>query len=147
VRALAFSPDSSRLASASYDKSVKVWDLKDGKELFTLRGHTEPVNGLAFSADGRRLATAGWDSSVRVWNAAAGQEAQTLTGHKQLVRSVAFSPDGRLLASAGADQTIRLWYPAGPQSPSSWRDTRHWYAAWPSVRTAGGSPRPVMMAR
>jgi WD40 repeat protein len=55
---VSFSPDGQRLASASYDKTVKVWDLADGKEMLTLEGHKNEVLSVRFSPDGRRLASA-----------------------------------------------------------------------------------------
>ena len=78
---MAFSPDGRRLASASHDGTVKVWDATTGQETLTLHGHTGQVSSVAFSPDGRRLASAGNDRTVKVWDAATGQEALTLHGH------------------------------------------------------------------
>ena len=66
---MAFSPDGARLASASFDQTVKVWDAATGQELRTLMGHTEWVNGVAFSPDGARLASASRDGTVAVYDA------------------------------------------------------------------------------
>jgi tetratricopeptide (TPR) repeat protein len=66
---VAFSPDGRRLASASNDQTVRVWDAATGKELLTLKGHTGRVFSVSFSPDGRRLASAGFDRTVRVWEA------------------------------------------------------------------------------
>ena len=107
---LAFSPDGTKLASASQDGTAKVWDTRTGKELLVFDGHeTGGVNSVAFSPDGKRLATAGDDKTVRVWNAATGQELLTLSGHTDAVVDVAFSPDGQHIASASVDQTATVW--------------------------------------
>jgi tetratricopeptide (TPR) repeat protein len=66
---VAFSPDGRRLASASDDETVKLWDVASGQELRTLKGHTGPVLSVAFSPDGWRLASAGDDRMVKIWDA------------------------------------------------------------------------------
>ena len=106
---MAFSPDGKRLASASQDETVKVWDAATGQETLTLKGHTSGVMSVAFSPDGKRLASASMDGTVKVWDAATGQETLTLKGHTGPVTSVAFSPDGKRLASASADKTVKVW--------------------------------------
>ena len=78
---MAFSPDGKRLASASTDRTVKVWDAATGQETLTLKGHTDQVTSVAFSPDGQRLASASDDETVKVWDAATGQEILTLKGH------------------------------------------------------------------
>jgi WD40 repeat protein len=77
-----------------------VWDAESGKELQTLRGHSESVAGVAFSPDGKRLATASWDHTAKVWDADSGKELLTLRDHSGVVDCVAFSPDGKRLATA-----------------------------------------------
>ena len=66
---VAFSPDGRRFATASMDKTVKVWDLQTGEELLTLKGHTDFVTSVAFSPDGHRLISASMDRTVRIWDA------------------------------------------------------------------------------
>ena len=73
---------------------------RSGRELLTLSGHTDAVNGVAFSPDGTRLATASGDQTAKVWDVASGREVLTLTGHTDAVHGVAFSPDGTRLATA-----------------------------------------------
>jgi WD40 repeat protein len=106
---VAFSPDSTLLASAAGDKTVRFREVPNGRHVHTLTGHTNGVGGVAFSPDGRLLASAGFDQTVRLWEVVTGAEVRTLTGHAGQVRAVAFSPDGTLLASASWDTTVRLW--------------------------------------
>ncbi len=109
VTSVAFSPDGKRLASASKDKTVRVWDLATGHVALTLKRHTDDVWSVAFSPDGKRLASASWDQTVKVWDAASGQEVLSLRGHTGPVTSVAFSRDGQRLASASFDKTMKVW--------------------------------------
>jgi WD40 repeat protein len=93
---VAYSPDGKRLASASHDKTVRVWDAQTGQELLTLLGHTTSVSDVAFSTDGMHLASAG-AGVVIVWDIQTGAQVFTLNsggggGH------VAVSPDGTRLA-------------------------------------------------
>ncbi|KAK1976745.1 WD40-repeat-containing domain protein, partial [Colletotrichum cereale] len=73
VSSVAFSGDGTQLASASWDKIVKVWDAATGQYLRTLAGHSDYVTSVAVSGDGMQLASASRDSTVKVWDAATGQ--------------------------------------------------------------------------
>jgi WD40 repeat protein/serine/threonine protein kinase len=94
VSSLAFSSDGEKIASGSHDKTVKIWNARNGQELFTLRGHTDVVNSVAFSPDSKQLATA--SQEVKVWHAGTGREILTFPTDSP---SVAFSPDGKRIAS------------------------------------------------
>ena len=109
VWSVCYAPDGKMLASASDDKSVKLWDVQRGTCVRTLRGHTAYVLSVAFSPDGKALASAGSDKSVKIWNVACGTCVRTLKGHTEYVRSVAFAPDGKTLASASRDKSVKVW--------------------------------------
>ena len=107
VYSISFSRDSQILATASSDKTVKLWNL-EGEELQTFTGHQAGVHGVSFDSNGKMIATASSDKTVKLWNLK-GEELQTLTGHHAVVYSVSFSPDGQTLATASMDRTVKLW--------------------------------------
>jgi WD40 repeat protein/serine/threonine protein kinase len=80
VWSVAFSPDGTRLASASIDRSIKLWDVATGDEVLSLRGHTGGVLGVAFSPDGNLLASAGRDGTVRIWDASPWPHSSPMRG-------------------------------------------------------------------
>lgn len=110
VKSVAFSQDGTRVATASADKTVKIWDADTGRELLPpLSGHTDAISSVAFSRDGTRIATASADNTARLWDAANRRELRTLSGHRGAVSSVVFSPDAKRLATASADGTAIVW--------------------------------------
>ncbi|KAI5856229.1 vegetative incompatibility protein HET-E-1 [Tricharina praecox] len=129
IGALAFSFDGKLLASASGDRTVRLWNPATGTCRATLEGHSKGVSAVAFSPDGKLLASASDDKTVRLWDPATRTCRATLEGHSDCVNAVAFSPDGKLLASASADTTVRLWDPA----TGTCRATLEGHSGWVSA--------------
>lgn len=108
VKAIAVSPDGSRVASGSFDASAILWSPARHAAEAVLRGHDGAVNAIAFAPDGR-FATGGDDGRILLWRADGTGPERILTGHEAKVTALAVSPDGRLLASSAWDRTVRLW--------------------------------------
>ncbi|KAF9631056.1 hypothetical protein BFW01_g1918 [Lasiodiplodia theobromae] len=109
IRALAFAPDSTLLASGG--RAIRIWDVaaSTGACVRTLEGHESGVMAVAFSPDATRLASGSWDRVVAVWDAASGECLRTMEGHGSSVLAVAFAADGARLASTGWDEHVRVW--------------------------------------
>ena len=97
------------LASGSYDRTVRLWDVDTGECLKILEKHTHRVWSVAFSPDGRVLASGSSDRTIKLWDISTGQCLKSLLGHSRQIRTVAFSPDGQTLASGSDDRSVRLW--------------------------------------
>jgi len=117
VKCVAFSPDGARLASASCDESIKIWDVATGREIATLKGHTLWVNSLAYSADGKRMVSGAGErikpGEVILWDMDKLSRIRRVSGNALPVLSVAISPDGKRIAAGGGaygkGAELRLW--------------------------------------
>jgi WD40 repeat protein len=109
VYSVAFSGDGLLLASASSDRTVRVWDVAKAECVVVLTGHTDEVFSAVFHPDGKRLASAGRDQAIWLWDLSTGEAVARLVGHTNYVFSLAFSPDGATLASGSGDGTVRIW--------------------------------------
>ena len=120
ITALAFTPDSKQLVSASADKTIRVWDLASRQTLRVIHGETGPaefgkIDAVAVAPDGRLLAAAvrpvapDKSSVIRLYDFASGTQIGLLEGHDGGIHSLAFSSDGRHLISGGSDHTAIIW--------------------------------------
>ena len=108
INAIAFASDGKTVASASDDKSARLWKTDTGEPVATLSGHTQAVRGIAFSPDGDLIATASLDKTVRIWRRSDASLVGTIN-HPRPVYAVAFTEPGTELATGSADNTVRLW--------------------------------------
>ena len=118
VIAIAWSPDGTRIASASLDKTVQVWDIETGQKISSFEGHAGMVYAVAWSPDGKRIASASKDNIVQVWDAEhspvitrSQPQANVLTfrTHSDSVYAVVWLPDGKHIASASGDGSVQVW--------------------------------------
>ncbi|KEP45443.1 eukaryotic translation initiation factor eIF2A [Rhizoctonia solani 123E] len=111
VNSVQFSPDSTRVASGSEDRTIRVWEVERGTTVVgPLEGHTGAVRSVAFSPDGSQIISCSYDRTVRMWDARDGKSiGNPYEGHTKWVNSVAFSPRGTYVVSGGDDKTVRLW--------------------------------------
>jgi WD40 repeat protein len=111
IYALDFSPDGKTLATAGYDRLIKLWDIPLAKSepRLTFTDHSDTVTCLAFHPKGELLASAGADRAIKVWDVATGKRLYTLSDSTDWVNTLAWHPNGKHLAAAGADKTVRVW--------------------------------------
>jgi WD40 repeat protein len=129
VSGVAVTSDGRYAISASYDTTLKVWDLRASQAVHPLEGHTDRVTGVAVTPDGRSVVSASWDKTLKVWDLSAArkrktslaaahkrkagpgtsQVVHTLEGHTDFVRGVAVTPDGHYAISASSDRTLKVW--------------------------------------
>ena len=112
VRAVTFFPNGFSFASGSYDRTVRLWNIRNNQSFGTLSNHLGSISGInaiAVHPNGNTFAIACIDKTIKLWNFRSGQPIRTLEGHTGQVYSAAYSPDGQTLASASADQTIKIW--------------------------------------
>jgi len=107
--ALAWAPAGRRLATGSWDGTMRLWDPDAGASEVTHREHTSVITDLQWSLDATHFATASVDGTAMLWNGATGEHLATFTGHDGEVEALAWSPDATMIATAGQDATVRLW--------------------------------------
>lgn len=108
INFLDFAPNGQIFASASDDKTIKLWNLQ-GERLRTFSGHQKWVYALSFSPDSQSLVSASGDGKAILWDVASGEKKREFEVHTDGVTSVDFSPNGNLIATGSWDKTVRLW--------------------------------------
>ncbi len=121
VNAVVWSPQGHRLASASNDGTVMLWDALSGANVHIYDGHRGQVRSVAWSPTGDRLASAGEDGTIQLWDASTATHLLTYHLHEGAINVVAWSPDGRYLASASDDMTVQVWDAATAQHLFTYR--------------------------
>lgn len=109
VNGCAFARDGKRIASASSDSTLRIWDAATGECRLTLEGHSSSVLSCEFAPDGTRVVSGSSDNTIRVWDASNGKCLLILRGHSDAVRCCTFAPDGDHILSASDDTTLRIW--------------------------------------
>ncbi|MEK0186985.1 WD40 repeat domain-containing protein [Microcoleus anatoxicus] len=109
VRAIAITPDGTKMVSGLGDKSLIVWDMKTGTPLKTLTGHNGSVDAVAVTKDGKQIVSASTDSTIKIWNIETGENIDTFIGHQSSIRAIAITPDGKNIVSASHDTTLKIW--------------------------------------
>lgn len=110
VFSMTFSPDSTRIVTASVDGAVKLWDVASGEELRTFTGHNGIVVDVKFGLDGTRIVSGAEDGYVRIWDTQTGEELQVLDGRRHgPVAAIAVSADGERIISAHSAGVIQVW--------------------------------------
>ena len=109
IFSVAVTPDSKKAISGSGDNTLKVWDIKTGKELRTLIGHIDYVTTVAVSPDGRKAVSGSYDNTLKVWDIETGKELHTLIGHTNWVNTVIVTPHSQRAVSGSVDNTLKVW--------------------------------------
>jgi WD40 repeat protein len=109
ISSLVFSSDNKQFLSGSKDKTMKLWNIANGRVLRTFSGHTDRVSSVCFSPDGKQALSGSSDYTIKLWDIATGKEIRTFSGHKGPISSALFSHDGRQILSSSLDYTIKLW--------------------------------------
>ncbi|XP_015748883.1 PREDICTED: transcription initiation factor TFIID subunit 5-like [Acropora digitifera] len=103
------SPKGHYFATASHDRTARLWSTDHPQPLRIFAGHVSDVNRVAFHPNCNYVATGSCDRTVRLWDLNTGSSVRFFTGHKGAIYSLSFSPDGRYLASSGVDKRILVW--------------------------------------
>ncbi|NJR73265.1 MAG: WD40 repeat domain-containing protein [Scytonema sp. CRU_2_7] len=121
IWSMAFGCNGNILASCSLDKTVRLWDVRDGSCLKILHGHVDQVTAVSFSPQGNVLASSSLDHTIKLWNVETGEVLKTLASSAGRLWSVAWNPNGKTLASGSENSEIRLWDVSTGECLKNWR--------------------------
>ncbi len=137
ILSVAFSRNGKLLVTGDTNGEMRLYQVADGKQLLTCKGHTDWVWSVTFSPDGHVLASGSSDQKVKLWDASTGECLRTLQGHSDRIKSVAFSPDSRTLVSGSDDYTVKLWDVNSGQLLKTLHNHTNW--VWSVVFSADGT--------
>jgi WD40 repeat protein/serine/threonine protein kinase len=128
VRALAFDPSGTHVASASQDQTIRIWNLASGQLPHVIRAHAGPVTSLVFDCDGSRLVSGSEDQTIKILSATNSIDNRLLNEHTLLgIARLQFHPDGSELAAAGNDGAVHFWDLALEQKTRRWPGNGTWF--------------------
>ena len=106
---VAFSADGKLIAASDSSLEIHIWQVTDGKQVATCKGHTESIPSITFSPNEKILISGSDDHTIKLWDLDTGECLKTLGGHTKPLRAIAISPDGKTIASGSDDATVKLW--------------------------------------
>ena len=109
INAVAFSPNGKQFISGHQNKTIKLWSLETGGEIYSFQDHSQEVLTVAYHPDGEMIASGSRDKTIKLWSVSTGNLLTTLEGHVNEVLGVTFSVDGKILGSCSKDRTVKLW--------------------------------------
>ncbi|MFM2002003.1 MAG: hypothetical protein RI963_1429 [Planctomycetota bacterium] len=117
IQTAIFSPDGKRVATASYDRTITLWEVATGKPVRSFTGHNGAILSIAISPDGKLLVSGSADETVKVWDVESGQRLDTMSQSQGEVHAVAITPDGEHVIAGSADNRLRVWKLLSRTSP------------------------------
>ena len=103
---MAITHDGKYLVSSSYDKTIKIWDIKTGESLNTFNGHNGFITSVIITPDGKYIISGSTDKTIKIWDFKTGESLSTFRGHNDRVSSITITTDGKYLVSGSSDKTI-----------------------------------------
>ena len=108
IECIAFSPSGKIIATGGYDGVIKLWDVRSGKEINTLKGHSSDVTSVSFSPDGKTIASGSEDKTIKLWDIKSGEIIKTFVGHEHTIEKLIFDPNNKKIISA-SERNVKVW--------------------------------------